>query len=254
VEVIDAHTHLYYPGERFEDCYSLWDTFEKRVGVLREAGVTRALASRNESVEGRSYEELLGWNRRIADACRASEGLYFPSAIVQPDDERACEVLRHCREDLGMRFVGEMFAHDLGHRWGTPGYYRLLECAIELRMIPLIHCEDEVAGEIGERYPEGRFIIAHLRIPPGSYESRIQALAPFPDLYLDISGHGMFYSGLIRDALDGLGADRVLFGTDLGVVDPVLAVQCVRRSGRTEEEQRLIFAENFKRLWGWTDG
>ncbi|UCC68472.1 MAG: hypothetical protein JSV79_00615 [Armatimonadota bacterium] len=32
-------------------------------------------------------------------------------------------------------------------------------------------------------------------------------------------------------------------------VDLVIAVECVRLSGLSEEQQSLVFAENFKRLW-----
>jgi hypothetical protein len=254
MEIIDAHTHLYYPGERFE--HSRWPTFEAKVAVLREAGVSRALAGRGESVAGCSYEDLLERNRRIAHACEASEGLYIPSAEVQPAlGKEACELLRRCREEFGMRFVGEMFDRWLGYEWGTPEYYRLLECAVELHVIPLIHCENEVVADLGERYPEGRFVVAHLasaRVP--SCEDRIAAMAPYPHLYMDISGHEMARAGAIRGAVARLGADRVLYGSDLGAVDPVIAVQCVKRSGLNEEAQRLIFAGNFRRLWAWTEG
>jgi len=250
MEIIDAHTHLYYPGERFEN--SLWPTFEAKVAVLREAGVSRALAGRGERVDGCSYEDLLERNRRIAAACEASEGLYIPSAEVQPAlGEQACELLRRCREELGMRFVGEMFDRWLGYEWGTPEYHRLLECAVELRVVPLIHCEDEVVKEIGERYPEGKFLIAHLM---GAYERRIETMAPYSHLYLDVSGNDIARAGAIREAVAGLGVNRVVFGSDLGGVDPVIAVMCVKRSGLSEEEQKLVFAENFKRLWEWTEG
>jgi len=250
MEIIDAHTHLYYPGEYFEQ--SLWPTFEAKVAVLREAGVSRALGGRGERVDGCSYEDLLERNRRIATACRASEGFYIPSAEVQPAlGELACELLRRCREEFGMRFVGEMFDRWLGYEWGTPGYYRLLECAVKLRMVPLIHCEDEVAADIGERYPEGKFLIAHLM---GAYERRLETMAPYSHLCLDISGNDMARAGAIREAVAELGVERVVFGSDLSGVDPVIAVECVRRSGLSEVEQRLVFAENFKRLWEWTEG
>ena len=253
MEIIDAHTHLYYPGEHFEN--SLWPTFEAKVAVLREAGVSRALASRNESVEGRSYGELVEWNRRIVQACEASDGLYFPSAIVQPEDPRAGDLLLRCSEEFGMHFVGEMFDRSLGHEWGTPGYYRLLECAVELRMVPLIHCENEVVVEIGERYPEGRFIIAHMCSNTNRNQmDRVAAMTPHPNLYLDISGSCMARAGDIRDVVAGLGPERVLFGSDVSAVDPVIAVQCLKRSGISPEEQKLVFAGNFKRLWEWTEG
>lgn len=119
-------------------------------------------------------------------------------------------------------------------------------------MIPLIHCRDEVAVEIGERYPEGRFIIAHLRINHDP-EERFIALKPYPHLYLDISASAMARAGNIRAAVRTLGPERVLYGSDISAMDPVISVMCVRRSGISEEEQRMVFAESFKRLWAWTE-
>jgi predicted TIM-barrel fold metal-dependent hydrolase len=250
MEIIDAHTHLYHPGEYRES--SLWPSFEARLDVLREAGVSRALACRGEPVHDCTYDTLLERNQRIAASCAASDGFYVPSAEIQPAlGEPACELLRRCRDELGMRFVGEMFDRWLGYQWGTPDYHRLLECAADLRMVPLIHCEDDVAREIGERHPEGRFVIAHLM---GGYENRVEAIMPYPHLYLDISGSDIARAGAIKHAVSQLGSRRVLFGSDLGGVDPVVAVACVRRSGLEEDVQSAVFAGNFHRLWGWTEG
>ncbi len=255
MKIIDAHTHVVFPGER-RGPFSLWPTFESRLAVLREAGISKALAGRGGSVQDCSYGELVERNRQVVAACDASAGLYIPSAEVAPGlGERGCDLLRFCREELGMRFVGEMFDRWLGYEWGAPGYYRLLECAVELRMVPLIHCEDTVIADIGQRYPAGRFIIAHLMgALTMDTAHRIEAMAPYPNLYLDVSGSEIARAGEIRQAVRGLGAERVVFGSDLGAVDPVIAVMCVRRSGLSDDEQASVFARNFQALWRWTEG
>ena len=250
-EIVDAHTNLCYPGETHGG--SRWNTFGARVAVLREAGISHALACRNEPVAGRSYHEMAEWNSRIASACEASRGLYFPAAIVRPDLAEACDLLRECREEFGMCFVGELRDRGFGYQWGTSRYYRLLERAIGLRMVPLIHCENQVAAEIGQRYPEGRFLIAHLCSSRARWpEDRIAVLASYPSLYLEISGADMYQEGILRKAAAGLGATRIVFGSDLGAFDPLLAVACVKRSGLTETEQALAFAGNFRVLCEWT--
>jgi predicted TIM-barrel fold metal-dependent hydrolase len=250
MDIVDAHTNLVYPDERLPGP-SLWPTFRERLDVLREAGVTCAVACRNESVEGRSYDELLTWNRHIAEACQASGGLLVPSAIIQPAlGERACELLRRCRDELGMRFVGEMFDRWLGYEWGTADYWRLLDCAAALRVVPIIHCNDAAATEVGRRCPEGRFLIAHLTRSP---ERRFAALAPYPNLYLLISGCEIAQAGQVRAACRSLGAQRVVFGSDLGAVDPVIAVHCVRRSGLSDSEMASVFAGSFRALWRWSE-
>lgn len=254
MEIIDGHTNLRFPGERLPDDDTLWPTFEERLAVLREAGVSRALACRNESVRGRTYDDLLIRNRQIAAACEASEGMLIPSAIVQPAlGVQACDLLRRCREELGMRFVGEMFDRWLGYEWGTPEYHRVLECAVSLRMVPLIHCDDSVLKELGERHPSGKFLIAHLMDTKNGPDHRIEALRPYPNLSLVTSGHEIARAGAIRKAVRSLGADRVVFGSDLGAVDPVIAVRCVQRSGLSESEQAFVFSGNFRALWRWTE-
>ena len=151
-----------------------------------------------------------------------------------------------------MRFVGEIFDRWQGFEWGTPEYCRFLESCIELRVVPLLHCENEVAAEIGERYPEGRFLLPHLDYR-GDAANRIATLAPFPHLYADISGTGIAEAGAIKAAVEGLGADRVVFGTDLGCVDPVIAVQCVERAGLTADQKERVFAGSFKALLVWAE-
>ena len=251
-DIIDVHTNLRYPGERIADDASLWPTFESRLAVLREAGVRRAIACRNESVAGLSFDQLLLRNRRIADACRTSGGLLFPAAAVRPDlGDEAADLLRRCRKQLGMRVVGEMFDKDLGFTWGTKGYWRTLEAAVALRMLPLIHCGNEHLAELGGSLPAGKFLVAHFM---RSIETRVEVMLRYPNLYLVISGSDIARAGELTWAVRTLGADRVVFGSDLGATDPVIAVQCVRRSGLTEQEQAQVFAGTFRTLWQWTEG
>ena len=254
MEIVDAHVNIRYPEERLPEERTLCPTFESRLAVLREAGVSRAVAYRNGSVEDATFEGLLETNRRIAATCEASGGMLIPGAMVQPAlGEQACQLLRLCREQLGMRFVGEMFDHWLGFEWGTPEYWRTLECALSLRMIPLIHCQDELLTELGERFPEGRLMIAHLR-GGADYEERAEILSRHPNMYLVISGGEIALAGAIKYVVHVLGADRVIFGSDMGATDPFIAVHCVKRSGLSEEQQALVFAGNFWRLWRRTEG
>jgi hypothetical protein len=101
--------------------------------------------------------------------------------------------------------------------------------------------------------------------PSGGVESRRRsqrrhsrpkpaAVAPHPNLSLVISGTGIAVTGATRQAVRTLGAERVVFGTDVSSVGPVLAVMCVHRSGLSEEARAEVFAGNLHRLWEWTEG
>lgn len=252
MEIIDAHTNLRYPGERIPDSRSLWPTFESRLEVLREAGVTRGVAYRSESVDGVTHEALMERNRRIVEACRASDGLLIPAAVVQPAlGEEANTLLRYCREELGMRFIGEMFDRWLGWQWGTDEYWRVLEEAARLRMVPLIHCENERLPELAERCQSGKIMLAHFM---RDVEQRVEFMLGHPNLYLVISGGEIARASELTWAIRTLGADRVIFGSDIGATDPVISVACVQRAKISEQEKQQVLAGTFHVIWEWTEG
>ncbi len=149
-----------------------------------------------------------------------------------------------------MQFLGELFDRWRGFTWGTPEYWRLLEYAAELRMLPLIHCENECLPELGERAP-GPVLLAHFM---RSIEERVEIMLRHPNLYLVISGGEIDRIHELRWAIWTLGADRVLFGSDVGACDPVISALCVRRARLTEEQQAMVFAGTFHKLWTWTEG
>jgi predicted TIM-barrel fold metal-dependent hydrolase len=251
MEIIDAHTNLRHPGEVSPNEYNLWPTFEDYLAVLREAGVAKAVAYGNWSAEDTGYDDFLARNRRIADSCAQSGGLLLPAAHVSPDSGEATrDLLRHCREEFDMRFLGELFDRRRGFTWGTPEYWRLLEYAAELRMLPLIHCENECLPELGER-ATGPVLLAHFM---DDIEARVETMLRYPNQYLVISGGEIDRIHELRWAICTLGADRVLFGSDIGACDPVISALCVRRARLTEEQQAMVFAGTFHKLWAWTEG
>ena len=51
-----------------------------------------------------------------------------------------------------------------------------------------------------------------------------------------------------RRAVDAVGAERVLFGTDLEMISPAFVCGSIWEAGLTEEEARLVFRDNARRL------
>jgi len=250
--IVDAHVSLVLPGRRLPDDESLWPTFESRLEVLREAGVTQALVTRWEGSDARAYGEFRRLNRQVAEICNASDGLLIPAAVVDPAlGKRVGDLLAYCRNELDMRFVGET-RYVRGRAPGAVGFWRVLEQAAALRMIPIVRCPDSALAEIGGRCISGKILIAEFVRWDDDWAAE---LSPYPDLYALFSGGRLTQTadGAAQCATRTYGVGRMVFGSGLAGMDPVIAVECLRRSRLTDEEQALVFGANFRVLWQWTE-
>jgi predicted TIM-barrel fold metal-dependent hydrolase len=251
--IIDAHVSLVLPGAELPDDESLWPTFESRLAVLQEAGVSQALVSGWECCEARTYGDFRRLNQRIAEVCRATDGLLIPAAIVDPAlGKRAGDLLAYCRDELGMRFVGET-RYAQKREPGAAGFWRVLEQAAALRMVPIVRCPGSALAEIGGRCTSGKILIAEFVLWDDDWAA---ALTPYANLYSLFSGGRLTQTadGAAQSATRTYGVARMVFGSGLGRMDPVIAVECIRRSRLSDEEQALVFGGNFRTLWQWTEG
>ncbi len=68
------------------------------------------------------------------------------------------------------------------------------------------------------------------------------------NLYLDLSGTGLFRFGLLKHLIREVGADRILFGTDYPICNPRMYVQAVYGEDISEEDQEKILFRNAEAL------
>ena len=101
-----------------------------------------------------------------------------------------------------------------------------------------------------ERHPEVVFVMAH----PGEYGEFMRHMARAQksrNYYLDLSGYGVFRYGMLRHAIDVMGAERILFGSDFPTCNPAMYLGSVTMDGLiSDEERELILSGNAKRLLG----
>jgi len=153
---------------------------------------------------------------------------------------------------IGIKLYNQYFANE-------PVVFPIIEKAIEWGVPVLIHAghaTDEATrrsqprlsdgyhiAELGIRYPNAIIIEGHIG-GGGDWEWSIKAIRKVQNVYLDTSG-SVVDEGMIEMAVDMLGAERVLFGTDLtmeGGVGKILGANL------TDEERELIFWRNMKRI------
>jgi hypothetical protein len=152
--------------------------------------------------------------------------------------------------------------------YGTPVWFRLL-ADVASRNLPLFY---NTISEDHARYvqqPQG----GHLRKIRGASAAEVEMFRRIGELFPRmpiVIGHGMGLEGLdlartcpnihlelcssfpeqqvYRRAVDAIGADRVLFGTDLDLFSPAFALGSLWEAGLDENQERMILRDNALRI------
>jgi predicted TIM-barrel fold metal-dependent hydrolase len=77
---------------------------------------------------------------------------------------------------------------------------------------------------------------------------RIDLVAKNKNCYLDTSGYGHDRMGMLEYAVDTIGPDRVLFGSDFSINDPSTVIARIEHSFLSEEQKKKVLAENLQAL------
>ncbi|HWH25086.1 MAG TPA: amidohydrolase family protein [Pseudolysinimonas sp.] len=143
---------------------------------------------------------------------------------IHPDDPAT-----HAVYDLASRYGVPVAIH-----CGTPsGSPFTLPWAIERAVV---------------RYPTVRFVLAHMGYCVFEFhEAAMQLAERRENVWLDISG--MPHNWRVREAVDRVGAERVIYGSAAPWHHPRLEREKVRRSDLTPEEARRILGENAAELF-----
>jgi len=241
--VVDSHIHLYPPsvyadpdswanqrGERYWlNCVAPqtgptlqgWASVDQLLQEMDDAGVEKAV--------------ILGWYWENPDTC--SENLDWQIEWIRQHPDRliayapfhanggyrALEELARAF-DAGIAGIGELNPPAQGFSYEDPYLDEALKLAAQHGKPVNIHVTDaqtrDYPGKIetsfdsleklAQRHSETTFVFAHLA---GMME--LPTLKELTNVYLDTAAVPMLYSDSIyQDAIDQIGADRILFGTD----------------------------------------
>jgi len=141
-----------------------------------------------------------------------------PFARIDPrHGQKARDELARCMEELGFPGVKVwIFPAD------DPAMDPIVERLIDLGRPLLMHALDKAVGQfpfesrpaqvaaLARRYPEATIIMAHIG---GDFIAGCDAIADVPNVRTDPSGT-YCETGMLERAVETLGADRILFGTD----------------------------------------
>jgi predicted TIM-barrel fold metal-dependent hydrolase len=241
LEIIDAHMHI-------DNIPALgWDMgVELCVNRMDEAGIAAAIVMTITDWPEVNEQSL----DLIADACAAHPGRLYGFARIHPwYGQRALEALDGA---LTRGFKGLKLhpVTTVAHP-ASDGSVSLIRRAAERGAPTLFHCADEpmttplAIAAAARACPEATIILGHM----GGYmhvDEAIEVAERFPNVVLETSA--MPYPRKIRDAVDRLGAGRVLYASDGPGCSPRIEVEKVRLAQLGAEAESLVMGGNVHRI------
>ena len=248
-EIIDFHIHP------FVDESSCLCAYTKDIGTdkrdikaeLAEAGIGRLCGSVITKV-GDGFPRELNCNATAMKLWKNFGDSYIPGIQVNSAyiDESCREI--DAAKERGVVMVGELVPYFYGWSYSDEGFAKILEHTkgkIELYSLHTIEIEAMV--KIAKDFSYINFVFAH----PGErslIEQHIEAMKNHENIYLDLSGTGLFRYGMLEYLVNKVGSERILFGTDYPICNPAMYTHGVEYEKISEKAKENIFSANAKRL------
>ena len=186
----------------------------------------------------------------VADACHKYPRLIGYARMNPRAGAQAVGALERAFTQLGMKGLKLHPVSYVMHP-ASPETVALIKKAAEWHAPTLFHCGDEdftlpyQIAQAAELVPEATIILGHM----GGYfhvEDAIQAAKLHPNLILETSA--MPYPDMIKRAVQEIGADRVLFGSDGPGCDPTIEIEKVKAAGLSTSDEEKLFSTNIERI------
>lgn len=243
--IVDAHVHTGgYDGFSTDDVLRLAD----------RAGFDKIFAT---DITALHYDSAEG-NRRLAeDMKRHPDRIIGYASISSARFGRAAvEEVQRCYEVYGMRGLkiihqtAGLGSYSLLTTIDEPAMYPIIAKAAELGMPILAHATPEECAGLCTAVPDAIVIMAHSGGHPtamGDWFRAIEVARHYPNIYLDTAS-SQSDMGYIEALVAGVGAERVIFGTDMPLIDPFFGYAKVTGTELSEEDKAQILGGNILRL------
>lgn len=241
--IIDVHTHIWNPDyegskKKLRKAIERYDISKIYVSAL--GGYTPDMDR---------VSELNKETEKFIRECPEHVGGY---AYVSPEHPNATQVVKRGLEEQGFEGIKlwvSTFCDD-------PCVNKIAELAIEYDVPMLVHAFHKATVQVpneslgnhvanlARRYPEAKILMAHLG---GNCYHGIPAIRDCSNVWVDFSG-SIFVGDAIDYSVECLGADRVLFGTDM-IGSYLVNYGQVLEAKLSEEERDKIFYKNAQKLF-----
>jgi len=236
--IIDSHTHV--------DRFGWYDPPETIIRLMDEAGVDKSIIMTYVDAP-----DVKGSIEYIAEAVQKYHNRLIGYARMNPRrGEEAQQLFRKAIEEYGFKGLK---LHPAGNRChpARQETIDMIRMAAGYNAPVLFHCGDEEftlplqVAEAAHACPEATIILGHC----GGYfhtKDAIRAAERYPNIILETSG--MPYPRVIKDAVERVGASRILYASDGPGCDPTIEIHKVKLARLKPEDQDAIFRQNIQSI------
>lgn len=254
--LIDFHVHPYLTTDEFYCFYPevFTPSPEQLKNDLCRTGISHICGSvllKKKYHEKSGFAYLKECNQKALLLKEALGNFYTPGFHVHPDYvKESCEEIEEMNR-RGIRLIGELVPYMHGwNDYSNKGLQEILDVAQSFHMAVSYHTMPEEQNEMEKMvasHPGITFIAAH----PGErefYERHLDRMKKYDNLYLDLSGTGLFRYGMLAYGINAVGSDRFLFGTDYPICNPRMYVQAILQEPISDSARDNIFYNNGRQL------
>lgn len=241
--IIDAHGHVGSWGQ-----YGMDDSLEGVLNTMDRGGVDVAC------LFNVFWGEASRGNDALAEFVRARPDRFVGFAFVTPHyPEEILPELERAIDRLGFRGI-KIYPPYFDRPVSDPVWSPIFAFANE-RGLPLIshtwredaRCCPSLFVPLAEKYPNVAWIMGHAGGGEPGRKIAVEAARRAPNIYLEICS-SYRNPGAVERLVAGAGADRVLYGSDLPLMEPRIHVGRVMTADLSDADRRKVLGENTARL------
>lgn len=239
--VIDAHMHIDLYNKFFMPSPNTPSLIAnaKRLGIKRLFG-SSMLAIRNDAIAG---------NKHVLDAHNQYPDFFEPYLVVKPNYPEEIQSIIELSSKMS---INQFKLHDdgNGYLYDHKNYFPLYDYCNEKKSVILFHTYGKIhvhpIVNVAKRYSSLKIILAHSGIV--DEQTYYDAAKQYENIYLETCNSLAWY-GLIERMVSNVGADRVLFGTDMPFMSPDQQIGKVLFARISDEDKRKILGLNARSLF-----
>jgi len=259
IEAIDVHGHygVYHRDgvpTIVNDCLS--GDASTVAARATQAGIRATIVSPHSGLMPRGRADAVAANIEAAKVTAETDGLWqwVIAHPLQRATFRQVDEMLAQPQCLGIKIHPEEHLYPIREQGGA-----LFELAAKHNAIVLAHSGDPNSWpddfvELANAHPNVTLILAHLGnggAAAGDPRLQVQAIQAcrHSNVYVDTSSARSVLSGILEWALDEIGADRILFGTDTPLYSAGMQRARIEFAEISEDDKRKILCDNAQRLF-----